>query len=467
MSGRIVVFGIVIAIILTLFVPFALADAYPPYEMSLTYIPKWGKGDFIAGEVYAEGWPVSYNGLYVKAFIQVEGSDEWWPKPTDQVPYSPVRSGKFGIIFNTGGDDIHAVRIALMLVHARDARLVDYELANAAALCVTIIDREPSGEISISHSYREDYVTFDEINTRFGVNVGFYTQPGAAPGDPLSEAHIEAVLRAAAAFTGDVRFYSTTGEVAKAYPIARTLGLRVAATAWLDGSENDQAELDALIALCNMGFASTAIVGNETQYAKRISEETLLKDIAYVRAGIFNQNIPVTTADNLDAFLNSARLRDACDALAVNIYPYWSGLSAEDDVQQALVGALNQLAQCVGEKPIIVTETGWPSDGSYRAGNDGQYRSIEAAWYLDGYTDANVERVYWFSLADEPWKEADEPGIGGHWGALDKDLNAKPVMYDVFWESCNRDSYITDLEEEEVWIPYPVGYTQPNDLGIE
>ncbi|MBR3105690.1 MAG: hypothetical protein IKH30_00745 [Clostridia bacterium] len=467
MNRRIAIFGILLGIIFTFIAPLALADGYPPYEMSLTYIPKWGKGNFIAGEVYTEGWKVGYNGLCVKAFLQVEGSGEWWPKPTAEMPYVPVRDGKFGITFNTGGDDIHATRIALMLVRARDARLLDYELANAAALCVVTIDREPTGEITINHSYRAEYVDTSTYGFRDGINIGFYTQPGTAPGDPLSEAHIEAVLRCAAAFTCEVRFYSTTGEIAKAYPIARAMGLRVAATAWLDGGENDQAELDALISLCNLGFAGTAIVGNETQYAKRISEETLLEDIAYVRAGILDKNIPVTTADNLDAFLNSPRLRDACDVLSVNVYPYWSGMSAEDDLEAALAGALNQLAACVDEKPIILTETGWPSDGSYRAGIEGQRRNLNAAWNMSWASDAKVVREYWFSLADEPWKEADETGVGAYWGLLDKDLNIKPIMYETVWQNYNGDDYVTDLDIEDVLIYAPFNYRQPNDYDVQ
>ena len=455
MRRRILLLGLILCMMLTLCVPHALAAGYPPYELDLEYVPKWGEGDYIAGQVLAGGATVYYEGLFVKAFLQVEGSDVWWAKPTDIVPYVPVFGGRFVIGFNTGGDDIHARRICLMLVRSRDARLLDFEQANAAALCTVTIDRSPSGEIALSHSYRDDYAHADDFSMDIGMNIGFYTQPGTAPGDPLTEAHIEAILRAAAACAKDVRFYSTTGETAKAYSIARTLGLQVAATAWLDGSEHDQAELDALIWLCNEGFAGTAVVGNETQYANRLSEEALLKDIAYVRAGIYRSGIPVTTADTLDTFLNSPKLRDACDVLAVNIYPFWSGAAPmESSVEEALSGATEKLYELVGDKPIIVSETGWPTEGAETAGFDGQCFNLGAAQMLTSMWvfNANVVRVYWFSLADEPWKEADEPGVGPHWGALDKDLNVKPAALAMLWDCVGEDTFATELDGE--WFDF-------------
>ena len=467
MRGRWIILGIILVLIISLCIPATLADgASPQYELLLSYVPKWGKGNFIAGEVIKNGMWGSVNDLYVKVFLQVDGSDEWWAKPTGDIPYSVVKDGKFGITFNTGGDDIHATRLALMLVRPRDARLLDFELANAAALSLVTIDRKPSGEISVGYSYRAEYVDPQETLYRIGANVGFYTQPGTAPGSPLSENHIEAVLRAAAACTTDVRFYSTTGEIAKAYPIARTLGLRVAATAWLDGGENDQAELDALITLCNRGFASMAVVGNETQYQKRLSEDELLKDIAYVRAGVLDRSIPVTTADTMDAYLNSARLRDACDVLGLNVYPYWSGASAGDDsVERSLTGAVAQLARCADGKQIVVTETGWPTGGSYRAGNEGQMENMEAAKSVLWSSEGEVLRIYWFSLADEPWKDADEPGVGSSWGLLDKDLNIKPIMDELFWYTHGEDDFATELDPESDFAPYPFSYTQPNGYG--
>ena len=417
-------------VLVLLLMPSAVyADRYAPYEIDLQYIPKWGEGDFIDGQIYKIADPCFEEDLFVKLFLQVEGSDTWWPKPTYETPYVPVFGSQFRIPFNTGGDDIHAVKLALMLVRGKDAALTDYDSANAAALCVTTIKRTPNGEIELTHSYRNEYPWLEDI----AMNVGFYTREGTAPGSALTEAYITSILKAAAAYTSDVRFYASTGEVAKAYPIARDLELRTAATAWLDGSANDQAELDALIKLCNSGLASTAIVGNETQHNQLLPLEKLLEDIAYVRAAITDPEIPVTTADTPDVILGNAELRDACDILAVNIYPYWNGLNSED-AEADMHATLDALAEFADGKPFIVTETGWPTDGGDRTGDAEQATAIWLAsmtrWQ---YSEKNLERVYWFSLADEPWKENEEGVQGAHWGILDSDLNAKPVIYEYYW----------------------------------
>ena len=405
------------------------ADRYARYEFDLQYIPKWGEGDFIDGQIYAISGPCYEEDLFVKLFLQVEGSDTWWPKPTFETPYVPVAGSQFRIPFNSGGDDIHAVQLALMLVHGKDAALTDYDSANAAALCVTTIRRTPNGDIKLAHSYRAESAWVPDI----GMNVGFYTREGTAPGNALTETYITSVLKAAAAYTYNVRFYATTGEIAKAYPIARDLELTTAATAWLDGSANDQAELDALIELCNSGLAATAIVGNETQHNKLLPLEKLMEDIAYVRAGITDPGIPVTTADTPDVILKNAELRNACDILAVNVYPYWNGLNIED-AEADLHATLDALTECANGKPFIVSETGWPSDGGDRTGDDQQAAAVALAYdTVWQYYQKNLENVYWFSLADEPWKENAEGAPGAHWGILDSDLNAKPVIYERYW----------------------------------
>lgn len=438
----------IIAILLTLLlcVPAALADRYAPYEFDMYFIPRWGDGDRVAGVVYSCGEICREEGLCVKLFLQVEGDGNWWPKPTAEQPWAPVEDSFFQIPFVTGGDDIHAVRLALMLVREADAGLLDYDEANAAALCVTTIHRSPDGDISLCHSYRSEtaFLPFD-----LGLDVGFYTLPGMSPGSELSEAHVRSVLKAAAAYTGNVRFYTTTGDIAKAYPIAREMELNVAATAWLDGSDHDREELDALIALCNDGLATTAIVGNETQHGGRLSEAALLEDIAYVRAGITDTGIPVTTADTPDILMNSPAIRDACDALSVNIHPYWNGLSPED-AEQDFRATLEAIIACAGDKPIIVSETGWPTEGGENAGEAGQSTYMDAVYSASwGDYGEQLLQYYWFSLADEPWNQAGDGDAGSHWGLLDCYLNAKQTVYEHYWNWSPDNEFQTELPQAE------------------
>ena len=232
---RSAVFGRVLLVFALLSLGFSAAgaDRYAPYELNLTVLPPWGENDWIAGEVYAGSLLCHEEGLCVKLFLRLEGQDAWWSKPTFDRPIAEVRDGVFALPCVTGGDDAHASQLALMLVREKDAMLTGYEAANAVALCVTLVCRDPDGSMALEHSYRSEAPWLEET----GMAVGFYTEPGTGPGDPLSEDHIRAVLRSAAPYTDSVRFYSAAGETAKAYPIAREMGFRVAATAcWTEAA---------------------------------------------------------------------------------------------------------------------------------------------------------------------------------------------------------------------------------------
>ena len=419
-----------------------LADRYAAYEFDLSHIPAWGQDGAIEGRICSVCDTTTDEDLCVKLFLRLSEDDEWWPKPTYDRPYADVEAGYFGIVYNTGGDDVHAVEIALMAVRRKDAMLLDYDAADAAALCRTTIIRTPEGDISLKHSYRCDYPWLNEI----GLDVGFYNQEGSRPGSPLTEEHIRAVLGAAAAYTENVRFYTTTGEEAKAYTIAKDLGLSVAATAWLDGSSHDQEELDALIELCNSGLASTAIVGNETLLSGTVPEDQLIRDIRYVREGIHDPEIPVTTSDTIDRLLDSEKVREVCDVLAPNIYPFWNGLTVEE-AEEDLRSSLDRLIAVAGGKKILVSETGWPSDGSPTAGTEEQSINMRLAYDLQWQYYDDLYKFYWFDLADEPWKAETEGEAGAHWGILDKDLNAKPVIYEYYWNWSAENDFSTEYPE--------------------
>ena len=416
----------------------AFADRYPPFDLYLEEVPAYGEEGDIEGYLDLNGYgsspPLKYleksEELCLKAFIRVPGSETRWPKPTNEYPYVLLNNIEFSLDFTTGGDDIHATEIVLMVSHIENAMETDYEKAREQALCVVTLCRDENGNLTRTNAYRSD--TPRDVN--YGFCVGFYHQEGSAPGSPLSEGAIRELLTSAMPYTSEVRFYTVTGEVAKSYPIAKELGLSVAATAYLDGSAHDQEELDALIALCNNGLAAMAIVGNETIYKGTLSEENLLADIAYVRAEIVDPEIPVTTAEVAETWLNSEKLRNACDQIGVNAHPFFTDVTAEE-AGQALADMMAHLIQVCGEKPVLITETGWPSGGDDKAGDWQQMAVMDEACWLRLLNEAcwRVETVYWFELADEGWKAAEEGLAGANWGILYSDLTAKPATETWYW----------------------------------
>jgi exo-beta-1,3-glucanase (GH17 family) len=79
-------------------------------------------------------------------------------------------------------------------------------------------------------------------------------------------------------------------------------------------------------------------------------------------------------------------------------------------------------------KKVIITETGWPSQGETLGGaepsnlNAMKYFINTNLWAID----ENVE-VFYFSSFDESWKIGPEGDVGAHWGIWDKSEKLKFV----------------------------------------
>ena len=77
-------------------------------------------------------------------------------------------------------------------------------------------------------------------------------------------------------------------------------------------------------------------------------------------------------------------------------------------------------------KRVIITETGWPSQGE---GLGGAIPSHESAmkYFINANLwaeDEDVEIMY-FSSFDEAWKRSDEGEVGAYWGVWDANNELK------------------------------------------
>jgi glucan 1,3-beta-glucosidase len=77
-------------------------------------------------------------------------------------------------------------------------------------------------------------------------------------------------------------------------------------------------------------------------------------------------------------------------------------------------------------KPVIVSETGWPDQGTPDRGAVPSYENA-IRYFVDAYhwTQQEDIQMFYFSSFDEDWKVADEGDVGAYWGILDKDGNHK------------------------------------------
>lgn len=251
-------------------------------------------------------------------------------------------------------------------------------------------------------------------------------EDGQKPGDIITAPQIRRRMALLAPHTRWVRSFSCIEGNELIPQIAREFGIKTLVGAWLgDDEEKNQQEIEGLIQLAKDGFVDIAAVGNEVLYRNDLSEEALLDYIAHVKAAI--PHIPVGYVDAYYEFAKQPAVADACDVILCNCYPYWEGTEfnyALEHMQQMF-----QTAMRAGNgKPVIITETGWPSQGEALGGAvPSQHDALKyfvqtQLWAMD----EDVE-VFYFSSFDESWKVGAEGEVGAYWGIWDKHEKLKFV----------------------------------------
>lgn len=245
-------------------------------------------------------------------------------------------------------------------------------------------------------------------------------EDGQKPGDHISEEQVRRRLKIIAPYTKWVRSFSCTEGNEFVPKIARELGLKTLVGAWLgnDAVKNEK-EIEALIRLANEGYVDIAAIGNEVMYRKDLTEDELL---AYINKGRkeIPAHIPVGYVDAYYEFTIKPRITDACDVILTNCYPYWEGTN-EKDALSHMKSMYHQALDAANGKRVIITETGWPSQGeSFKNSHPSKDNAMKyfintQLWSLT----ENIE-IFYFSSFDESWKVGPEGEVGAHWGIWDK-----------------------------------------------
>lgn len=247
---------------------------------------------------------------------------------------------------------------------------------------------------------------------------------GQKPGDTISAEQIRRRMQILKPHTQGVRSFSCTEDNDLIPKIAKEFGLKTMVGAWLGKDpEVNEREVNGLIELAKAGLVDIAAVGNEVLYRKDLSEEELLQFIYRVKEAI--PEIPVGYVDAYYEFSHRPKITEACDLILANCYPFWEGCPFENSLDY-LKKMYHQAVQAGNGKKVIITETGWPSQGENLKGaipsekNALAYFINTQMWAID----EDVE-VFYFSSFDESWKVGAEGTVGAYWGIWDKDEKLK------------------------------------------
>lgn len=238
-----------------------------------------------------------------------------------------------------------------------------------------------------------------------------------------------------------IRTFGATNGLEAAPRIAQEFGLRVAMGAWIGRNPAaNEAELANLIAAARAGLVDLAIVGSEVLLRRDLSEEELLGYIRRARQQI-PPGVPVSTAEAYGEWLARPALVQAVDTILVNYYPYWEGYSAS--AAMGVVHAQHQRVLTAARgKPVIVSETGWPSSGEViRNAVPSLANALNYFLNFVNWARANKVTYFYFEAFDETWKAAYEGPQGAHWGIWDKYGRLKPGTERVFSGETKPDTW--------------------------
>ena len=249
-------------------------------------------------------------------------------------------------------------------------------------------------------------------------------EDGQEPGDVITEEQVERRIKILKPYSKWVRSFSCIEGNEHVARIAHKNGMKTLVGAWLsDDKEDNEKEIEGLIQLAREGCVDIAAVGNEVLYRNELSLEELLGYIRRVKEAI--PDIPVGYVDAYYEFSLHPELVDISDVILSNCYPYWEGCHIDGSLQH-MQQMFGQVLDAAKGKKVIITETGWPSEGGSLRGafsseeNAMKYFINTQVWA----TKENIESFY-FSSFDESWKTGDEGDVGAYWGLWDKNEKLK------------------------------------------
>ncbi|MHB8810759.1 MAG: glycosyltransferase [Desulfobulbaceae bacterium] len=259
---------------------------------------------------------------------------------------------------------------------------------------------------------------------------GFSFQPMRAGNDPTkhklpTEAEVDADLKLLADKTNAVRTYSVEGVLAKIPALAQKYGLNVTLGVWLDKDlENNEKEMETAIRVARENYQNVirVIVGNEA---------ILRGDLTVAEAGAYLDrmraalNVPVSTAEPWHVWYRNPELARHADFIAVHMLPYWEGIHLDRAVE-FVVDQVTLVQNTIPDKPVIIGEVGWPSNGRTR--RSAVAATSNQAIFLRRFLARAEELGYIYYVMeafDQPWKRTSEGSVGAYWGVYDLERNPK------------------------------------------
>jgi exo-beta-1,3-glucanase (GH17 family)/cellulose synthase/poly-beta-1,6-N-acetylglucosamine synthase-like glycosyltransferase len=250
-------------------------------------------------------------------------------------------------------------------------------------------------------------------------------QSGQSPMDQEypTEDQIRSDLAMLAGKTNAVRTYSVENTLGRVPELAREYKINIALGAWIDADQSkNEREIEGLINITGSSQnVVRAVVGNEVVLRGDIPIELLISYLDRVREEL---QVPVSTAEPWHVWVKHPELAEHVDYLAVHMLPYWEGIHLDQSIEY-IVEHINRLKALFPDKPIVIAEVGWPSNGRTRL-NAMASDANEAVFLRRFLKRAQKEKYIYYVMEafDQPWKRISEGSVGAYWGVYN--VNREP-----------------------------------------
>jgi len=278
----------------------------------------------------------------------------------------------------------------------------------------------------------------DKVQPWVGPMMGVSFNPMRAEDDPEkglfpSVAEINEDLSLLAGKVHAVRTYSVLNGLEQVPGLAAQHKLNATIGAWISSDPvASQKEVDTLINISRGEHDNIVrtLVGNESIMRKEVTVEELTTYLRQVRKRTWR---PVSTSETWDIWMAHPELVNEVDFIATHILPYWEGIPIEEALDYVF-DRYHALQQAFPNKPIVITEVGWPSDGQPIRRAEAS-KANQVKFLRDFLNRAKSEGVTYYLVEafDQPWKQTKEGSSGAYWGIFNADRQAKFEMHgDVF-----------------------------------
>lgn len=154
----------------------------------------------------------------------------------------------------------------------------------------------------------------------------------------------------------------------------------------------------------NAGTATVAQIGTGVSAARQ-----------WLKANAPNYSGSIVSVDTLNAVVSNPGLCEFLDYIAVNCHPFFTGSVSPSQAGSWLQSQISSVSSaCGGSKPVLITETGWPTQGnsigSCVPSVSNQADALQSIMSLLG------GQSFSFTMYNDYWKSPGPYNVEQHWG---------------------------------------------------